>query len=598
VFRNYLFIVINKLVISNNTKGNIMNALRFFLAALILCPILSFGQNKNYLPRKELQSSAEQIPHLERQGTATQLVVKGEPFLLISGEVHNSTTGGFAYMRPVWKRLEQRHLNSVIAPVSWELLEPEEGKFDFSQVDSVIAGVRKAHLKLVLIWFASWKNGGSTYIPSWVKENFKKYPRAKDETGKPLEILSTFGEASVQADAKAFAVLMHHIREIDRVQQTVVMIQVENEVGVLDNMGKTPGTARRDFSKAANTAFNGPVPHKLMDYLVIHKDSLNPELYKVWSEHGFKTSGTWEEVFGKGEYTPDKNDYWHSFPYYTEELFMAWHYAKYIEEVAAAGKKEYPIPMYMNTWLRFASCYVPGKFPSGGPLPEVLDVWRAGAPSIDIFSPDAGVWGKSGVFEWVCKQYIRNGNPLFIPETSKGKIGAARVFDVFGEYNAGCFSPFGIDDPVDPKKDVLAESYNVVEKMEPIILINQGKGTMRGILVDSASPVQKFEMGDYWIEAQLRDQQKLDIGGGLIIQTGKESFIVAGRGISVSFAPKDSTRYIGVNVFDEGTFKNGKWVTERRLNGDEGPWSSGSRVVMSLSDNEECIRKISFYEYK
>jgi hypothetical protein len=571
-----------------------MNALRFFLVVLTLCPILSFGQNKNYLPRKELRSSAEQIPHLERQGTATQLVVKGGPFLLISGEVHNSTTGGFAYMRPVWKRLEERHLNSVVAPVSWELLEPEEGKFDFSQVDSVIAGVRKAHLKLVLIWFASWKNGGSTYIPSWVKKDYKKYPRVKDENGKPLEILSTFGEASAQADAKAFAVLMHHIRKIDRVQQTVVMIQVENEVGVLDNMEKTPGSARRDFSDVANAAFNGPIPHKLMDYLVIHKDSLNPELYKVWSEHGFKTSGTWEEVFGKGEYTPDQKDFWHSFSYYTEELFMAWNYAKYIEEVAAAGKKEYPIPMYVNAWLRYATCYVPGKFPSGGPLPEVLDVWKAGAPSIDFFAPD----NYSDEFGWVCKEYSRDGNPLFMPETVNGKIAAIRVFDAFGEYNAICFSPFGIDDPIVPKKDMLAESYAILEKMSPIILHNQSKGTMRGILVDSASPVQKFEMGDYWIEARLGDQQKLDIGGGLIIQTGKESFIVAGRGIDISFVPKDSSIYIGADIVDEGTFKEGKWVAERRLNGDEVPSSTWSGTGVNLPDNRVSVQKLSLYSYK
>jgi hypothetical protein len=573
---------------------NSFNLFRPFFSLLLLSSVFCFGQNKSDLPGNVPHFNVGQLPHLEKHGTATRLVVEGTPFLLISGELHNSATGGFASMRPLWKKLEQRHLNSIIAPVSWELLEPEEGKFDFSQVDSLIAGARKANLKVVLIWFASWKNGGSTYIPSWVKKEYKKYPRAKDENDKPLEILSTFGKASAEADAKAFSILMRHVRETDSAQQTVVMVQVENEVGVLNNLEKTPGSTRRDFSDPANAAYNGPVPHGFMNYLIAHKDNLNPELYKVWGANGFKTSGSWEEVFGKGKYTPDQNDFWHSFSYYTEELFMAWNYATYIEEVMAAGKKEYPLPMYVNTWLRYATCYVPGKFPSGGPLPEVHDVWRAAAPSIDFFAPDI----YSEEFGLVCKEYTKNGNPLFIPETVGYKIGAARAFYAFGEYNAGCFSPFGIDDPVDEKNDMLAESYEVLEKLSSVILENQGNGTMRGILVDTSSRVQKFEMGDYLIEARLAGWQKLDVAGGLIIQMGKNSFIVAGRGIDVFFTPKDSSVSIGVDASDEGTFKDGKWISERRLNGDEVHSSTWIGTGVHLPDSKVSVQNFSLYQYK
>src|ERR1035437_2012306 len=405
------------------------------LAMVLVLPFYSYSQSKNSISNSGVPSNIVQIPHLEKQGTAIRLNVDGKPFLLISGELHNSTAGGFKYMKPVWKKLAAKNLNSVIATVSWELIEPVEGKFDFSLVDSTISGAREANLKLVLIWFGSWKNASSVYIPSWVKKDYEKYPRVKDELGKPLEILSTFGTASVEKDAKAFAALMRHIKEVDGQQHTVVMMQVENEVGVLDHLGETLGNARRDFTKQANAAYKGAVPTELIKYLVEKKELLFPELYKVWKENGSKTSGSWEEVFGKSKFMPDAKD-WKFYSYYTEELFMAWNYASYIGKVAAAGKKEYPIPMYVNAWLKQPDTYWPGRYPSGCPHPQVLDVWRVAAPAIDFIAPDI----YTDEFIWTCQEFTRSNNPLFIPETRGGKLGAARVFYTIGEYNASCFA--------------------------------------------------------------------------------------------------------------------------------------------------------------
>ncbi len=217
-------------------------------------------------------------------------------------------------------------------------------------------------------------------------------------------------------------------------------MQVENEVGLLDHLGNTPGNARRDFSAPANAAYNGPVPGELIKYLSSHKDNLYPELSKVWQNNGSKTSGSWEEVFGKSEFKPDAED-WQFYSYYTEELFSAWNYASYIQKVVAAGKKEYALPMYVNAWLKQPFTYWPGRYPSGGPLPQVIDIWRAAAPSIDFIAPDI----YTDEFSWVCKEYTRSGNPLFIPETQRGDIAAMRAFYAFGEFDAGCFAPFGID---------------------------------------------------------------------------------------------------------------------------------------------------------
>ena len=570
-----------------------MNLYRVVLPLLFLSAVNGFGQTGDARTSERSQNASEEIPHLAKHGTATQLVVGGKPLLLIAGELHNSTCGGLEYMRPVWKRLAGKNLNAVVATVSWELIEPAEGKFDFSLVDSEIAGAREAHLTLVLIWFGSWKNASSVYIPAWVKENSAKYPRAEDEFGKTLEILSTHGEASRDADARAFAALMHHLKEIDGRKHTVALIQVENEVGVLDHMGKTPGNARRDFSPPASAAYRGPVPPMLMDYLVKHKGDLFPELYRVWGANGFRTSGSWEEVFGKSEFRPEREN-WQFYSYYTEELFSAWNYARYIETIGASGKKEYPLPMYVNAWLKQPYSYWPGRYPSGGPLPQVLDVWRAAAPSIDFIAPDVYM----DEFTWACQEYTRGGNPLFMPETRGGELGAARAFYAFGQFDAGCFSPFGIDDNRNAENDPLDESYAVLRVLSPVILANQGMGTMKGILVDTLSPIQRLDLGEYSIEARLAGPRGPAVAGGLIIQTGPQEFVAAGKALDIFFVSRNDSVRTGVGAVDEGTFEGGKWVGKRRLNGDEVHASTFDGTGLKLRSDGVCIQKISLYSYR
>ena len=251
----------------------------------------------------------------------------------------------------------------------------------------------------MLLWFGSWKNALSSYPPDWVKKDYKRFPRIQVQDGKTIELLSTLSDANRDADARAFAALMRHVKEVDGQQHTVLMIQVENEVNVIGDS--------RDRSPVANKAFAGPVPKELMDYLQKHKDALISEFRQVWETAGFKTSGTWEEVFGKG--------------IATDQAFMAWNYARYIGRVAEAGKAEYPIPMYVNAAvMAFARVGPPESAHSGGPLAQLGDIWRAGGPQIDILSPD--IYGNDDFFMSTTASFARNGNPLFIPETS-GRAG-------------------------------------------------------------------------------------------------------------------------------------------------------------------------------
>ncbi len=522
------------------------------------------------------------IPHLEKQGSATQLIVDGRPFLVLGAELNNSSASSMEYIQPLWPKIAATNLNTVLATVSWELMEPEEGRFDFSLVDGLIQNARRHDLRLILLWFGSWKNGKSTYQPLWVKTNQQRFPLIQDEKGKGLPTLTTLSNVNRDADARAFAALMKHIREVDRDAHTIIMMQVENEVGVLG--------VSRDHSPIANKAFAGPVPKDFMDYLQQHKDTLIPELRKRWEAAGYKTSGSWEEVFGAGMET--------------DELFMAWNYARYVGYVAAAGKAEYPLPMFVNTWLRQGKFKpnedMPGGYPSGGPLPQVMDAWRAGGPAIDILSPDVHI---PNYDDW-CNWYMQSGNPLFIPESRGDAKGVAWAFATAGKYDGIGYSPFGIDRLANPEGE-LAKGYQVLSQVAPLILERQGLGRVAAVLVDKEAPRSKVRLGDYTIEARFNEGRSpapgsasvgaADCVAGLFIQLGPDDYAIVGRSVGVYFeTAADPSQSVGLATVEEGQYVDGRWVPGRRLNGDETPewkslWFGGDRYT---------IQKVKLYRYR
>ncbi len=525
-----------------------------------------------------LANEVPTIPHLQKHGSATQLMVDGKPFLILGGELHNSSSSSLDYMKPIWPGLAAMHLNTVLTPVSWELIEPAEGKFDFTLVDGLIAGARQNHLHLVFLWFGSWKNSMSCYAPVWVKTNLLRFPRAETRDGTGLEILSPFSEANRNADARAFAALMRHVREVDGRQDTVIMVQVENEIGMIPEA--------RDRSATANELFGRPVPPELMDYLQQHQDTLAPELRKVWEDAGFKTSGSWEEVFGPGQAA--------------EEIFMAWYFARYTGAIAAAGKAEYPLPMYVNAAL-IRTNFKPGQYPSAGPLPHLMDVWRAGAPRIDFLSPDIYF---PNFAEW-CEKYHRAGNPLFVPEARPDAVNA---FYAIGQYDALGFSPFGIEDqiPASGKDSLppLAKNYEVLAQLSPLILANRGQGTMAGVWLDGSNRTQTVQLGNYTLNVAHDYTWPYSSGfhqtnnwprfGGLIISTGPDEYFIAGQGIIVTFAPNPPGDPIaGIASIDEGTLVNGRWIAGRRLNGDEDHQGRHLRFPPGQSG----IQRVRLYRY-
>jgi len=527
-------------------------------------------------------TAAAAPPRLDRHARTLQLVVQDKPFLLLGGELGNSSASSAAYMKPHWARLRAMNLNTVLAPVSWELIEPTEGKFDWNSVDDLLRDARANDLKLVILWFGAWKNSMSTYVPSWVKRDQKRFPRAQLANGAGVEILSAFSRNTLDADARAFAAFMDHLAQVDPRDNTVLMVQVENEIGMLP--------VAREHGEVADRAFGAPVPRELLAWLANRSDKLEPELRERWQKNGSKATGSWAQVFGDDEWG--------------QEVFTAWHYARFTEALVKAGKARYDIPMYVNAALNRTG-RKPGEYPAGGPIPHLLDVWKAGAPSLDFLAPD--IYFPN--FAQLAARFERDDNVLFIPEANNATNpqGPANAFFAFGELDSFGFSPFSIESLGDAP-NALSQSYEVLRQLAPLILENRGRNHMAGFraLINEDGTVidtpVKTTLGgieftvtfiDPWTA---RDQQTIANHGGLMIYAGDEDFWFAGQGITITFkGADDGPPLVGIDLADEGAFDaQGKWVAGRRLNGDQ--THQGRHI--RLPPGKPQIQKVRFYRFR
>jgi beta-galactosidase GanA len=518
------------------------------------------------------QTTGSKIPHLQKHGAATQLTVNGKPFLILGGELLNSSASSLLYMKAIWPQLAAQKLNTVLTPVSWELFEPVEGKYEYELIDGLISAARANGLKLVFLWFGSWKNTYSSYVPEWVKRDTKRFPRVIMKDGRPTERLTPLSASNRNADAKAFAALMKHIREVDT-DFTVLMMQVENEIGVIPDP--------RDYSAAASKAFSSPVPEQLMDYIRKNADRIEPELREAWISAGKKSGGTWTEIFGSKPITDD--------------YFMAWHYSTYLEAIVQAGKKEHNIPMFTNAAL-IRPNYMPGQYNSGGPLPHSKDIYAAGSPGLDFISPD--IYFSN--FAYWAGRYHYDGNPVFVPETFSGVEGAANAYYVFGQLDAIGFSPFGIDRapgsaPV--THTPLSDAYAVLDHLSEKILQKQGGDQLSGIVLEgSEQRAGKISFGEYDITvnwAGMPGAQEANRRIGILfIQEGPDEFIIAGSGSATVSFSSGTNLTAGIAGIDEEVLIDGQWLPQRRLNGDE----NGQGQVLRINSGA-VIYKVRLYKY-
>jgi beta-galactosidase GanA len=520
-------------------------------------------------------------PRLEKYHNTQQLVVHDKPMLILGGELGNSSASSVDYMKPHWPRLKAMHLNTVLAPVEWDLIEPIEGKFEWTSVDELLRDARANDLKLVVLWFGAWKNSMSTYVPSWVKRDQRRFPRAQVADGGSVEILSAFSAATRNADARAFAAFMEYLGRVDSRDNTVLMVQVENEIGMLP--------IARERGAVADKLFQGPVPPELLRALTGRGEKLEPELRELWQANGAATAGTWTQVFGAGDAGA--------------EVFTAWHYARFVEALVKAGKARYALPLYVNVALNRTG-RKPGEYPSGGPLPHLLDVWKAGTPSIDFLAPD--IYFPN--FAQLAARYNRPDNMLFVPEANNAtnSQGVANAFYAFGALDSLGFSPFSIESLGDAPNSI-SNAYAVLTQLTPLILDNRGRGRMAGfraLIKEDGTVVDtpaKATLGGIEFTATFidpwtaREKQTIADHGGMLIHAGGEDFWFAGQGVTFTFRGTGEPPLVGIDVAEEGVFdEKGKWIPGRRLNGDQ--THQGRHI--RLPPGQSQIQRVRFYRYR
>lgn len=496
-------------------------------------------------------------PHsqLVTENGLRHLYVNEKRFVVLGGELHNSSSSTVPAIHDAFARLRGMNLNTVLAPVSWGQFEPVEGQYDFTLIDELISTARRHGLKLVPLWFGAWKNGVSTYMPSWVRANSPRFPRAHVPARNTQECLSPFSSAVTEADTHAFAALMAHIRAVDTDDGTVVMVQVENEVGILGDS--------RDRSELAEQHFNNDVPADVLGALASPGDL---RVRAAWEDRGRLRSGTWMTVLGESADT--------------DEAFMAAAYARHVEQLAAAGKAEYPIPLFVNTWLYTdvevedgtpAGGQRPGVYPSGGPVPHVAGIWTTLAPSLDLLTPDIYF----GDFPQICRDYQSNSGAVFIPEMRRDVTGVADGFVALGSFAAIGMSPFGIDTLDVDEGAALVDAYESLS----ILLRTCTTPPSAGFRLDSDAPEQQICLGTCTVTVR-REPNRVngfyELGYGLIVQETQDTFLIAGRGTVLTFTNEEGN--VELAKVDELALINDQLQVYRELNGDE--TESGTLVLL------------------
>ena len=520
---------------------------------------------------------AQEMPRIvEQQGRAT-LMVDGAPYFLLGAQVDNSS-GWPDRLDAVWPAAERLRLNTLEVPIYWEQMEPKRGTFDFTVVDSILQQARAHKVRLVLLWFGTWKNGKMHYVPNWVKSDTATYPRMLSKSGVPIDVLSPNSPANLAADSTAFAALMRHLKEADP-QHTVLMMQVENESGSLGLV--------RDFSPMAQAIFDAPVP---------------ADLLKALNKKPAAGSQSWAQVFGDD----------------ADETFAAWSVSRYINAVAAAGKKELPLPMYVNNWLKspraFPVTTVPGDdYPSGGPTINMFPVWKAMGPAIDLLAPDIYV-PNSDRYRAVMREFHQPGNPLLIPESLgfepfPGATGYARyLYFALGDGAVG-FANFGLDrlDIAQPNQEMQAvvNGFALLGSFTPKLAALKFAGKLQTAVEESGISQKELAFAADGTPAPLgpgaapaapataawrvivsfppsydppaapvsttSDTTSLHEGRAVVASLGPNEFLVAGIDCRVQFAlPVHSGgKQAQMLKVEEGHYDGTTWVPTRLWNGDE-----------------------------
>jgi len=521
-----------------------MNQAKKLSFSLVLTWVMALNSNG--------QNLTDDMPKLISRNGRHALMIQGAPFFILGVQAHNSS-GWPAMLPQLWDAVEEVHANTLEVPVYWEQIEEQPGAFDFSLVDTLLVQARQHKVHLVLLWFASWKNGSNHYMPEWMKKESAKYPNISSKEGKPIDSPSPNADATMEADKKAFTALMRYLKKSDPVH-TVIMVQVENESGAWGSV--------RDYSPGAQKIFEGPVPDAL----------LNPEILKALHVP-VVSGGSWQKVFGER----------------ADEYFHAWSVARFIGQVAGAGKAEYPLPLYVNAALRDPLTNpMANTYESGGPTDNVIPIWKAAAPAIDLLAPDIYLTGTEQIMK-VIELYDRPDNALFVPELGWTPDKVKYLYEVIARGGIG-FSPFGADDngqgstktEMTAKLAPFAKEYEVIRPMARELAKWGYEGRIKAVVEREDHKDQTIDLGNWQAvvsfgagERKASDKINDQTDGKLmIVQLDENRFVLIGTLCRISFRPagKDSVKAWQYLKVEEGAYENGVFKPLRILNGDETDW--------------------------
>lgn len=548
---------------------------RVLPAGLLLIGSLSACQSVNSADPSDAKDTPLPLPQIITQNGKHALLIDGKPYLILGAQTNNSANYPAALSK-VWPVVEKMSANTLSIPVAWEQIEPVEGEFDFSFLDVLLAEARQRNIRVNLLWFATWKNNAPHYAPSWVKLDNTRFPRVVKKDGDTLNSMSPLGKNTLAADKKAFLKLMAYLKANDP-QHTVFMVQIENEVGTYG--------AKRDFSALAEAAFKQAVPRELTAGLKVKE-------------------GTWSEVFAED----------------ADEFFHGYYIAKFVEELAVAGKAIKNLPMNVNVALR--NPFHPGDgYSMGGPTDNVIDLWKIAAPTIDMISPDIYFRDHKTV-DKVMSLYARSDNPLFISEIGNDQPYARYLFTALGYQGIG-FAPFGMDYTdyanyplgaktvndetiapfaelyqfIRPFADVwaklslendvwgVAEPHDSLTEKQSVwnAQTTEQQTESEKVKLDPSLFTQTLDLGlwnaevtygrkMFWIDPPIGNSPAS--GGALIAKLADNEYLVTALRARVSFSTSselDGQKHM-IERVEEGHFENGQWVFERVWNGDQTDW--------------------------
>lgn len=499
----------------------------------------------------------------------------GSPFMVVGVQAHNSSTGTLLIQKAI-RVVKEYGGNCLEAPVYWYRLEPEKDRYDMSLVKELIDETREAGLKLIILWFGTSKNGHPNYVPEYIKQDSGTYYIAKGPDGAPVASLSPHCMRTLERDERAFGKLMGFLKEYDEETQTVLAVQIENEMGYANT--------DMDYSKEAAAAYMQEVPNCLKGIALEDSgiDSLRNSI----------SISPWRKQFGR----------------YAHEAFSAWHHAKYIGQIAKTGKQIYGLPMFTNVMVGENGYEEAGLcYNAGAAVGRVLDIWKAGAPDLDFIGPDIYNQNRQEYMR-ICRRYDRKDNPLFIPESplfgeanAMNAILAAADFGAIGICCFGAEHALNEDGKLNEKCRSMAVTMRTIANLAPLLIRYRKTGNTYAIAEEEFETKRYIKLEGYHVIAHFLHNGQFHLGytqeptdwtgndktqirgRALLIQTGEHEFFAGGAGVAFDFIKRpaacDEKSYIHMSSrqwsqlnflsVEEGHFENGNWIVDFMRNGDE-----------------------------